>query len=136
MTKLIFQWLPCQTSGIIGSALGLVGPVPVQCDCVWEIEFDLQLLSQGGSTHNCPSRSIPEIHCHAAGTLSYQQLPHACAGTDRLCVSILSLVQIVSLINTTFLRVVAHKTDITNLSLRHTCCYWHIKQASNKHSCP
>ena len=28
-SKLALQWLPCQAPGIIGSALGLVGPVPV-----------------------------------------------------------------------------------------------------------
>ena len=34
--------------------------------------FDLQLLSQCGSTYNCLSRSVPEIHLHVAGTLSNQ----------------------------------------------------------------
>ena len=32
--KLALQWLPCQTPGVIGSALGLVGPVSVYCDWV------------------------------------------------------------------------------------------------------
>ena len=32
--KLALQWLPCQTPGVIGSALGLVGPVSVDCDWV------------------------------------------------------------------------------------------------------
>ena len=32
--KMALQWLPCQTPGIIGSALGLVGPVSVYCDWV------------------------------------------------------------------------------------------------------
>ena len=32
--KLALQWLPCQAPGIIGSALGLVGPVSVYCDWV------------------------------------------------------------------------------------------------------
>ena len=32
--KLALQWLPCQTPGDIGSALGLVGPVLVYCDWV------------------------------------------------------------------------------------------------------
>ena len=36
-------------------------------------KFDLQLLSQCGSTYNCLSRSVPEIHTHVAGTLSNQQ---------------------------------------------------------------
>ena len=35
-------------------------------------KFDLQLLSQGGSTYNCLSRSVPEVHSHVAGTLSNQ----------------------------------------------------------------
>ena len=41
--------LPCQEPGIIGSVLGLVGPVSVYCDWVRR-KFDLQLLSQCGST--------------------------------------------------------------------------------------
>ena len=32
--KIGTQWLPCQAPGIIGSALGLVGPVSVYCDWV------------------------------------------------------------------------------------------------------
>ena len=32
--KMALQWLPCQASGVIGSALGLVGPVSVYCDRV------------------------------------------------------------------------------------------------------
>ena len=36
-------------------------------------KFDLQLLSQCGSTSNFLSRSVPEIHLHVAGTLSNQQ---------------------------------------------------------------
>ena len=32
--KLAFQWLPCQAPGVIGSVLGLVGPVSVNCDWV------------------------------------------------------------------------------------------------------
>ena len=32
--KLPLHWLPCQALGIIGSALGLVGPVSVYCDWV------------------------------------------------------------------------------------------------------
>ena len=35
-------------------------------------KFDLQLLSQRGSTWNCLSRSVSEIHQHVAGTLSSQ----------------------------------------------------------------
>ena len=30
--KLALQWLPCQAPGVIGSVLGLVGPVSVYCD--------------------------------------------------------------------------------------------------------
>ena len=32
--KLALQWLPCQAPGVIGSTLGLVGPVSVYCDWV------------------------------------------------------------------------------------------------------
>ena len=32
--KLAFQWLPCQAAGVLGSVLGLVGPVSVYCDWV------------------------------------------------------------------------------------------------------
>ena len=36
--KLARQWLPCQAPGVIGSALGLVGPVSVYCDWVrWRV---------------------------------------------------------------------------------------------------
>ena len=36
--KLTLQWLPCQAPGVIGSALGLVGPVSVYCDWVrWKV---------------------------------------------------------------------------------------------------
>ena len=31
---LALQWLPCQAPGVIGSAVGLVGPVSVYCDWV------------------------------------------------------------------------------------------------------
>ena len=33
-TDMVLLWLPRQTPGVIGSALGLVGPVSVYCDCV------------------------------------------------------------------------------------------------------
>ena len=33
-SKLALQWLPCQTPGVIRSALGLVGPASVYCDWV------------------------------------------------------------------------------------------------------
>ena len=39
----------------------------------WGSKFDLQLLSQCGSTYYCLRRSIPEIHQIVAGTLSNQQ---------------------------------------------------------------
>ena len=32
--KMVLQWLPCQPPGVLGSALGLVGPVSVYCDRV------------------------------------------------------------------------------------------------------
>ena len=33
-SKLALRWLPCQAPGVIGSVLGLVGPVSVYCDWV------------------------------------------------------------------------------------------------------
>ena len=37
-SKLALQWLPCQATGVIGSVLGLVGPVSVYCDWVrWKV---------------------------------------------------------------------------------------------------
>ena len=37
-SKLALQWLPCPATGVIGSALGLVGPVSVYCDWVrWKV---------------------------------------------------------------------------------------------------
>ena len=33
-SDLVLQWLPCQAPGVMGSALGLVGPVSVYCDWV------------------------------------------------------------------------------------------------------
>ena len=36
--KLALQWLPCQAPGVIGSVLGLAGPVSVYCDWVrWKV---------------------------------------------------------------------------------------------------
>ena len=37
-SKVALQWLSCQAPGVIGSALGLVGPVSVYCDWVrWKV---------------------------------------------------------------------------------------------------
>ena len=37
-SKLALQWLPCRAPGVIGSVLGLVGPVSVYCDWVrWKV---------------------------------------------------------------------------------------------------
>ena len=88
-SKLALRWLPCQAPGLIGSVLGLVGPVSVYCDWVrWK--FGLQLLSQCGSTSNCLSRSVPEIHLHVAGTLSKKQTTALLYHLD-LCYPIASL---------------------------------------------
>ena len=36
--KVSLQWLLCQAPGVIGSVLGLVGPVSVYCDWVrWKV---------------------------------------------------------------------------------------------------
>ena len=40
--------------------------------CDWLRYFDLQLLSQCGSTYNCQSRSVYEIHQDVSGALSKQ----------------------------------------------------------------
>ena len=63
-----------------------------RCQCTvtgWDRKFDLQLLPQCGSTHNCPSRSVPEIHKHVAGWLVgwLLNVPATCeciSGTDLL----------------------------------------------------
>ena len=37
-SKSALQWLPCQAPGVIGSVLGLVGPVSIYCDWVrWKV---------------------------------------------------------------------------------------------------
>ena len=59
-SKLVFQWLPCQASGVVGPEMGLAGPEKVFCDWV-RYKFDVQLLSQCSSTYNCLKRSTPEI---------------------------------------------------------------------------
>ena len=57
--KLALQWLPRQAPGIIGSALGLVGPVSVYCDWVrWRV-WSATAISVW--QHEELSRSIPEI---------------------------------------------------------------------------
>ena len=58
--------------GVIGSVLGLVGPVSVYCDWV-RLKVWSAALSQCGSTSNCLRRSALEIHKHVVGTLSSQQ---------------------------------------------------------------
>ena len=70
-SKLALQWLPCQVPGVIGSRWDW------SARCQYTVtgrgrEFNLQLLYQCGSTYNCLSRSVPEIHSHVARTLSKQ----------------------------------------------------------------
>ena len=37
-SRLALQWLPCQAPGVIGSAMGLLGPVSVYCDWMrWKV---------------------------------------------------------------------------------------------------
>ena len=43
----------------------------------WDGKLDLQLLSQCGSMYNYLSISIPELHLHVAGTLTFSQR-HTC----------------------------------------------------------
>ena len=68
--KLALQWLPCQAPGVIGSALGLVGPVSVYCDWVRQKVGSATSISVWQHVKLC--RSVPEIHSHVAGTLSKQ----------------------------------------------------------------
>ena len=49
-------------------------------------KFDLQLLSQCGSMHNCLNRSVSEIHQRVAGTLSSQQTTKYKSTCVRVCV--------------------------------------------------
>ena len=61
----------CQAPGVIGSVLGLVGPVSVYCDWVrWKVWF-ATCISVWQRVKL--SRSVPEIHSHVAGTLGNQQ---------------------------------------------------------------
>ena len=67
---LALQWIPCQVPGVIGSVLGLVGPVSVYSDWVrWKVG---SATSTSVWRHVKLSRSVPEIHSHVAGTLSNQ----------------------------------------------------------------
>ena len=84
-SKLTPQWLPCHASGIIGSALGLVGPMSVYCDCEVESLIRNFYLSVAAML-NCLSRSVPEIHLHVAGTLGSQQLGEQEEGWPSQCV--------------------------------------------------
>ena len=49
-SKLALQWLPCQAPGVIGSALGLVGPVSVYCVLggveLWICNFNLSVAAR------------------------------------------------------------------------------------------
>ena len=38
LKKLVLQWLPCRAPGVVGSVLGLVGPVSVYCEWMrWKL---------------------------------------------------------------------------------------------------
>ena len=60
-------------TGVIGSALGLVGLVSVYCDCVrqevWICSFYLSVAAR----KKCLSRSVPERRLHVGGTLTIKQ---------------------------------------------------------------
>ena len=62
LEKMVLQGLPCQEPGF-GIRERMSG------------KFDQQLLSQCGSTYNCLSRSVPEIHYHVAWALSSEPKP-------------------------------------------------------------
>ena len=50
----------------------------------WDEKFGLQLLSQCGSTYNCLSRSVPEIHSCVPGTLNNQPTNKQTAAYSRI----------------------------------------------------
>ena len=71
---LALQWLSFQAPGAIGSALDW----SARCQYTvtgWGRKCDLQLLTQCGSTYNCLSRSVPEIHQRVAGPWNVKQPP-------------------------------------------------------------
>ena len=51
----------------------------------WDSKFDLPRLSQCGSTYNCLSRSVPEIHWRVAGTLRDQKTTTTTTTTRLNC---------------------------------------------------
>ena len=76
-----YQWLKnWHSSGYPARRLALLGQHwdwSARCQYTvtgWGRTFDLQLLSQCGSTYNCLSRSVPEIHSSVAGTLNNKQI--------------------------------------------------------------
>ena len=64
--------VPCRAPGVIGSVLGLVGPVSVYCDWVrWKV-WSATSISVLQHVH-MPEQIVHEMHSHVAGTLSNQQ---------------------------------------------------------------
>ena len=49
LKKWVLSWLTCLVPGVVGSVLGLAGPVSVHCDWV-NNKFDLQLLGVAAHT--------------------------------------------------------------------------------------
>ena len=71
---MVIQRLPCQAPGVNGSAPGLAGPMSLHYTVTGsDTKSDLLLLSQCSITYSYLNRSVPEIFCHVAGTLSNQQ---------------------------------------------------------------
>ena len=71
--KMVLKWLPCQASGVIGSAIGLGGPVSLYCDWVSEIaSLIYKLPFQCGSTNSCLKTLALDIYFHVAVMLSAQ----------------------------------------------------------------
>ena len=66
--------LPCQAPGVIGSVLGLVGPVSVYCD--W-VRWDSLIRNFYLSVAACRIVSADPSLRYSAGTLSSQQTPNA-----------------------------------------------------------
>ena len=83
----VLRWLPCQASGVIGSAMGLVGPVSVYRD--WVRLHARSATSVSVWQHvplSAQIRPRDTLACCCAWTLSNQQATSSCSSafSDRL----------------------------------------------------
>ena len=63
-SKLVLRWLPCQVPDVIGSALGLAGPVSVSCDSDGLASLMFSVCLSVAARKDYLNRSVPEIHYH------------------------------------------------------------------------